>query len=63
MSQHEDVSPMDRAAEGDAAEQEADVDVRADEEARGPRPVPYDVNEADAAEQERVVELNEDDYR
>jgi hypothetical protein len=28
-----------------------------------PLEVPFDVNEADAAEQQRTVELDEDDYR
>jgi hypothetical protein len=28
-----------------------------------PPEVPFDVNEADAAEQQRTVELDEDDYR
>jgi hypothetical protein len=28
-----------------------------------PAEVPFDVNEADAAEQQRTVELDEDDYR
>jgi hypothetical protein len=28
-----------------------------------PLDVPFDVNEADAAEQQRTVELDEDDYR
>jgi hypothetical protein len=29
----------------------------------GPLELPLDVNEADAAEQQRTVELDEDDYR
>jgi hypothetical protein len=36
-----------------------------DEESTGGQPseLPLDVNEADAAEQQRTVELDEDDYR
>jgi hypothetical protein len=37
-----------------------DADAPAQEE---PGELPFDANEADAAEQHREVELNEDDYR
>jgi hypothetical protein len=47
----------------DAFEQERDV-VETDEEPLPRRPeLPLDANEADAAEQERAVETDEDDYR
>jgi pyruvate/2-oxoglutarate dehydrogenase complex dihydrolipoamide dehydrogenase (E3) component len=47
--------------EDDAIEQRQElVD---DEERSGPRPVPLDVNEADAAEQDRSVGFDDDDYR
>lgn len=48
--------------EDDAIEQHQEV--IADETAgAGPREVPFDVNEADAAEQERAVGFDDDDYR
>jgi pyruvate/2-oxoglutarate dehydrogenase complex dihydrolipoamide dehydrogenase (E3) component len=48
--------------EGDAIEQHQDV--IADESVVGARrEVPFDVNEADAAEQERAVGFDDDDYR
>ncbi len=40
--------------------------VTGDDEESGPgeeRELPFDVNEADAAEQQRAVDLDEDDYR
>ena len=47
----------------DALEQERDL-VETDEEQDGQRPeLPFDANEADAAEQERAVDDDEDDYR
>ena len=47
----------------DVHEQERDV-VETDEEPGEQRPeLPFDANEADAAEQERTVEDDEDDYR
>jgi hypothetical protein len=47
----------------DAFEQDRDV-VETDEEPGEQRPeLPFDANEADAAEQERTVEDDEDDYR
>ena len=47
----------------DALEQQRDV-VETDEEPGEQRPeLPFDANEADAAEQERTVEDDEDDYR
>jgi hypothetical protein len=47
--------------EGDAIEQHQEV--IADEAASPRREVPFDVNEADAAEQERAVGFDDDDYR
>ena len=48
--------------EGDAIEQHQEV--IADETVAGARrEVPFDVNEADAAEQERAVGFDDDDYR
>jgi dihydrolipoamide dehydrogenase len=48
--------------EGDAIEQQQEV--IADEAVASPRrEVPFDVNEADAAEQERAVGFDDDDYR
>jgi hypothetical protein len=48
--------------EDDAIEQHQEV--IADEEVASPRrEVPFDVNEADAAEQERAVGFDDDDYR
>ena len=47
--------------EGDAIEQHQEV--IADEAVASPREVPFDVNEADAAEQERAVGFDDDDYR
>lgn len=49
------------APEADAAEQRADVTPRRDEPLTGVDPDA--ANEADRAEQARVVELNEDEYR
>ncbi|MFP8883645.1 MULTISPECIES: hypothetical protein [Streptomyces] len=49
------------APEADAAEQHAEVLPR--EDARLPAAGSPEVNPADAAEQARVVELDEDDYR
>jgi hypothetical protein len=48
----------------DAFEQERDV-IETDEEEPLPQrsELPFDANEADAAEQERTVETDEDDYR
>lgn len=58
----DDTAPVDlEAPEADAAEQAALAGAAA-----GDRPdtvLPYDADEADAAEQSRVVELDEDDYR
>ena len=47
--------------EGDAIEQHQEV--VAAEEAPARREIPFDVNEADAAEQERTVDFDDDDYR
>jgi hypothetical protein len=51
--------------EGDALEQHTPLrdDESDDERVRWTAQVPFDVNEADAAEQKRLVELDEDDYR
>jgi len=53
--------------EGDAIEQHQDVvedEATAEETRTGARrEVPFDVNEADAAEQERTVGFDDDDYR
>jgi hypothetical protein len=47
----------------DAFEQDREV-VETDEEDTPERPdIPLDVNEADAAEQERTVSTDDDDYR
>jgi uncharacterized protein YbjT (DUF2867 family) len=48
------------APEADAAEQRATL---RDAEERTPTYIPFEVDEADASEQLRVVELDEDDYR
>ncbi|AVH56660.1 MULTISPECIES: hypothetical protein [Streptomyces] len=50
------------APEADAAEQAAELDPSDDVD---PKPVgdPLNANEADLAEQARVVQLNEDEYR
>lgn len=48
------------APEADSAEQNAAVGEVPDEPVHS---APFEVNEADAAEQSRVVELDEDDYR
>lgn len=48
------------APEADAAEQRAPL---TPPEGEAPRPAPLDADPADVAEQERVVELDEDDYR
>lgn len=47
--------------EEDAVEQHAAV--AEEEPARWPKSIPFDANEADAADQGRPVELDEDDYR
>ena len=48
--------------EGDAIEQHQDV-IPDEAVASARREVPFDVNEADAAEQERAVGYDDDDYR
>ena len=55
---------------GDAIEQHRDAEGSDDDTGREdrdstqwPRQVPLDADEADAADQERTVELDEDDYR
>ena len=61
------LSEMDmEAPEGDAIEQHQELFDDNDEEnavGTGPRRVPFDVDEADAAEQERSVGFDDDDYR
>ena len=48
----------------DAAEQELPVDEEAGELGEDdPEELPFDANEADAAEQHREVRLDEDEYR
>jgi hypothetical protein len=48
------------APEVDSAEQRAAVGEMSDERVHS---APFEVNEADAAEQSRIVELDDDDYR
>lgn len=48
------------AAEADAADQHQAV---RDDQPPWPRQVPFDVDPADAADQNRFVELDEDEYR
>jgi hypothetical protein len=48
--------------EGDAIEQHQEV-IADEAVATARREVPFDVNEADAAEQERAVGFDDDDYR
>ncbi|HEY1622293.1 MAG TPA: hypothetical protein VGG16_00695 [Streptosporangiaceae bacterium] len=59
------MSEMDmETPENDAIEQHQEL--VEDEDAPAitrPRPVPFDVNEADAAEQDRSVGFDDDDYR
>lgn len=50
------------APEADAAEQVTELDSVEDVDAQPPGD-PLNANEADLAEQARVVQLNEDDYR
>jgi pyruvate/2-oxoglutarate dehydrogenase complex dihydrolipoamide dehydrogenase (E3) component len=58
------LSEMDlETPEGDAIEQHQEVLDNEDSSTRGPRAVPDDVNEADAAEQDRSVGFDDDDYR
>ncbi|MEU4576800.1 hypothetical protein ACBI99_29205 [Nonomuraea sp. ATR24] len=48
------------APEADAVEQRRRL---SEDESRPRREVPFDVDPADAADQDRVVELDDDDYR
>jgi pyruvate/2-oxoglutarate dehydrogenase complex dihydrolipoamide dehydrogenase (E3) component len=58
------LSEMDlETPEADAIEQHQEVVDNDDSSTGGPRAVPYDVNEADAAEQDRSVGFDDDDYR
>jgi hypothetical protein len=54
--------PGEEAPEADAAEQRVALREE-DGRLEWPQQVPFDADEADAAEQGRVVELDEDDYR
>lgn len=58
MTEHRIEAPVD-----DAVEQEQIVSEDETEDEDWPAEIPLDVNEADAAEQVRRVELDEDDYR
>ena len=64
--QEEGIGPLSEldmeTPEGDAYEQQQEV-VADENVTAGPREVPFDVNEADAAEQERAVGFDDDDYR
>ena len=59
-SRDDQAGPDLETPEADAVEQQQDVVDTAPDE---PPEVPYDVNPADAAEQSRSVEFDEDDYR
>jgi hypothetical protein len=58
------VSDMDiEKPSDDAFEQQRDL-VETDDELDDQRPdIPFDANEADAAEQKRAVDIGDDDYR
>ncbi|MGE5290605.1 MAG: hypothetical protein ACM3ML_26125 [Micromonosporaceae bacterium] len=58
MTEHRIEAPVD-----DAVEQEQIVSEDEAEDEDWPTEIPLDANEADAAEQVRRVELDEDDYR
>lgn len=49
--------------EGDVAEQDRTVQADNENTKKPDGEVPMDVNEADAAEQSRVIEMDEDEYR
>jgi hypothetical protein len=49
--------------EDDVAEQRRSVLADPDQEADVVRERPFDVDEADAAEQERTIDLDDDEYR
>ncbi len=53
----------EEAPEADAAEQRADAKLDQPRDERLPDHIPFDANEADATEQHRAVEGDEDDYR
>lgn len=59
-SRDDQAGPDLETPEADAVEQQQDVVETTPDE---PPKVPYDVNPADAAEQSRSVEFDEDDYR
>jgi hypothetical protein len=63
MSEMDNMDARDvEAPEADAAEQSLPV-TTGDDRQPWPSELPLDANEADVTEQERVVELDEDDYR
>jgi hypothetical protein len=49
--------------EDDALEQHQELVADEESDTRGPHQVPFEVNEADAAEQDRSVGFDDDDYR
>jgi hypothetical protein len=60
MSDMDIEAPVDDAIEQHQSVVGGPDDVESDD---WPREMPFDANEADAAEQVRTVELDEDDYR
>lgn len=56
----DDAIEQHQSAGGGSAE---DAEREEEEGTEWPRQVPFDADEADAADQERTVELDEDDYR
>jgi hypothetical protein len=63
MSENDIETPIDDALEQrqSVAEDAEDAEEPFDDDEPGD--LPFEVNEADAAEQQRTVELDEDDYR
>lgn len=63
MTEYDGVQPLEdvEAPEADTAEQHLEV---TGEQAPPPRTeLPFDADEGDATEQDRIVEMDEDDYR